>query len=84
MIVGSRLLWEMKRLSWKKNKPDKNSAGGADATDCLIYGCSIQAASRIKEIGETWRDNLSARDETLWDSIEAQDKRQEQGIQYPT
>ena len=84
VIVGSRLLWEMKRLSWKKNKPEKNSAGGADATDCLIYGCSIQAASRIKDIGETWRDNLSSRDEILWDSIEAQDKRQEQGIQYPT
>lgn len=42
-IQTSRLLWEIQRLTWKMNKPDKNSAGGGDMTDCLIYGCSILA-----------------------------------------
>ncbi len=83
MIVGSRLLWEMGRLSWKRNKPDKNTAGGADATDCLIYGCSIQAASVIQDPSDTWRTNLSDRDQLLWESIEAQDKRQARGMQNP-
>lgn len=42
-IQASRLLWEMQRLTWKNSKPDKNSAGGGDMTDCLIYGSSIMA-----------------------------------------
>jgi hypothetical protein len=42
-VQASRLVWEIKRLSWDGEKPDKNSAGGGDMTDALIYGCSILA-----------------------------------------
>lgn len=45
-IQASRLIWELQRLTWKMNKPDKNSAGGGDMTDCLIYGCSILAVGK--------------------------------------
>ncbi len=81
-MYGSRLVWELQRLTWHKgnNKPDKNTAGGGDATDCLIYGCSIQAIGRPPEIKEDWRDGMSSRDQMLWDSIIAQDKKQAGGI----
>ena len=42
-IQASRLMWEIQRLTWKNDKPDKNSAGGSDMMDALIYGCSILA-----------------------------------------
>lgn len=81
--TGSRLLWEMRRLSWgKNNKPNKDTAGGADATDCLIYGCAIQASTRIPDTNDDWRRSLSARDQILWDSIDEQDRRQDMGPQH--
>lgn len=84
-VVASRLIWEMKRLSWgKRNRPDKKTAAGADCVDCLIYGCSIMAVGAPEEEVDDWRYGLSGRDQTLWEAIEAQDRRQEIGIQYPT
>jgi len=81
-IVGSRLLWEMRRLSWgKNNKPNKETAGGGDAVDCLIYGCAIQAASRIPQSDDSWRTGMSDRDQILWDSIGRQDRLAELGQQ---
>lgn len=84
-IRGSRLLWELKRLTWGKNgKPDKSTAAGADCTDCLIYGCSITAVGRQKDQTYDWTRGKSDRDVALWDAIERQDRRQDQGMQYPT
>jgi phage terminase large subunit-like protein len=83
VIEGSRVLWEMNRLSWKNNKPDKNSAGGGDATDCLIYGCSVVSSTVVKEPTEQWRKGMPERDQTLWDAIIAQDHRQKHGPQNP-
>ena len=84
-IRASRLIWELQRLTWgKRGKPDKSSAGGGDATDCLIYGCAIQASGRSKDKDDDWRADLSERDQVIWDSIMAQDRRQEHGIQFPT
>ena len=40
-VQASRLMWELKRLTWDRDKPDKNSAGGADCVDALVYGCSV-------------------------------------------
>ena len=75
-IRGSRLLWELQRLTWgKSNKPDKNTAGGGDCTDCLIYGCSIQATGRPESKQDNWRHRLSSRDQIIWDAVEAQDSR---------
>lgn len=83
-ISASRLLWELKRLAWgKSNKPDKDTAAGGDCTDCLIYGCSIQAVGRPAEEKESWRDGLSERDQALWEAIEEQNHRQEMGVQFP-
>lgn len=75
-IRGSRLLWELKRLTWgTNNKPDKDSAGGADATDCFIYGCSIQAAGKPEDITNNWRIGLSQRDQILWDAVDREDNK---------
>lgn len=74
----SRLIWEMKRLVWgNKNKPDKNSAGGADASDCMIYGCSVQASGRRPETKEQWKEELSERDVMLWSRIEEDRQRKD-------
>lgn len=75
VIRGSRLLWELKRLTWStNNKPDKDSAGGGDAADCFVYGCSIQAAGRPPEESNNWRHGLDARDQMLWDAIDTRDR----------
>lgn len=70
----SRLIWEMARLSWGDNqKPDKDSADGADATDALIYGCSIIQQGLIVEQVKDWKKDLSVQDTLLWMAIERQD-----------
>lgn len=83
-VRGSRLLWELKRLTWgSANKPDKGTAGGGDATDCFIYGGSIQAAGRAPNDNDNWRHGLSLKDQALWDAIERQDRASEQPGQKP-
>lgn len=83
-VRGSRLIWELQRLAWgKQNKPNKETAGGADCTDCFIYGCSIQAVGRPAPDIENWRDGMSERDQLLWTAIDDQDHSQLQGIQNP-
>jgi hypothetical protein len=75
---NSRLLWELKRLTWGKNgKPDKASAGGADACDCLIYGCSIMASGVTEDQRETWKDGLSDRDVKIWEMLKNEDRQRE-------
>lgn len=71
----SRLLWELQRLSWGKDgKPDKNSADGADACDCLVYGASIlQAGSHVPDTDE-WLRKLPIGDAIIWKAIEQQDR----------
>lgn len=84
-VISSRLVWELERLTWgKTNKPNKDTAGGGDCTDCLIYGCSIVAVGRIAPATESWRDGLSERDQVVWEAIDAQDHRQKRGMQLPT
>ena len=81
-VMGSRLIWELERLTWgKTNKPNKDTAAGGDCTDCLIYGCSIIAIGRFSPLIESWRDGLSERDQTVWEAIDQQDARQRRGIQ---
>jgi len=83
-IQTSRLLWELKRLTWGKNgKPDKDTAGGGDAVDCLIYGCSIMAVGKPQEEQENWRDGMSERDQVLWEAIDRREHERKIGIQYP-
>jgi len=73
---NSRLMWEMKRLTWDKmGKPDKRSADGADATDCLIYGCTILASGTRLDLEESWRDGLNERDVGIWEAIDRFDKK---------
>jgi hypothetical protein len=73
---NSRLIWEMKRLTWDKHgKPDKQSADGADCCDCLVYGCSILASGTRLDMKESWREGLGERDIGLWESIDRFDKR---------
>lgn len=77
VIRGSRLLWELKRLTWNSaNKPNKDSAGGGDAADCFVYGCSIQASGRAPEPTQNWRKGLGERDQIIWDAITQQDRKQ--------
>lgn len=72
----SRLLWEMNRLSWDhKGRPDKDSAEGADCSDCLIYGCSIVASGTSRDIMENWKDRLPARDVVVYEAIERMDHK---------
>jgi len=79
-MTVSRLIWELERLSWGQNgKPDKQSADGADACDCLIYGTAIQASGVRQPEREKWKDGLSSGDIAIWKAIERQDKR---GIDY--
>lgn len=78
-IRGSRLRWELQRLTWgTSNKPNKDTAGGADMCDCLIYGCSIVASGRPEAPVDRWRDGLTRRDQVIWDAMERHDKRQAQ------
>ena len=55
---------------------------GSDATDCLIYGCAIQAASHTPEPEDNWRAGMSTRDQILWDSMDRQNRTQELGLQH--
>jgi hypothetical protein len=72
----SRLIWEMTRLSWGKNgKPDKDSAAGGDATDCLFYGCSVVQSGMKAQPIEEWRYKLPLGDVLIWDSIDRMDRR---------
>lgn len=83
-IYGSRLIWELQRLTWgKNNKPDKGTAAGGDCTDCLIYGCSIQAVGRPDVEEDAWKKNMPERDIIIWESIDRQDRRQKIGLQRP-
>jgi len=83
-VIGSRLVWELQRLTWgKSNKPDKNTAAGGDCTDCLIYGCSIIAVGQVAPVTDSWRDGMTDRDQVVWDAITRQDAAQERGIQNP-
>lgn len=71
----SRLLWELQRLAWDKSgRPDKNSAGGADCLDCLIYGSSIPAMGRPAPVRD-WKRSLPLGDALLWRAIERADRR---------
>ena len=84
-MVGSRLVWELERLTWgSNNKPNKQTAGGSDCTDCLIYGCSIQAVGRPPPDVESWRDGMSERDQVLWEAIDMQNLRDRRGMEYIT
>lgn len=75
-VRASRLTWELKRLTWgKRGKPDKDSAEGADCTDCLIYGCSIPASGRKAPKDDSWKDRLSTRDVRIWETMLEQDRR---------
>lgn len=74
----SRLLWEIASYTWGRgNKPNKDSADGADACDCLVYGCSIMAQAIHRKNPQEWRYRLSPRDVLLWDTIDAADRRKE-------
>jgi hypothetical protein len=77
----SRLIWEMKRLIWDSGsgKPDKKSADGADASDALIYGCSIMATGFEQEINDDWKKGLPVADVLIWEAIEREDLRQKRG-----
>jgi len=76
LMRTSRLLWEMKRLTWGPGgKPNKDSAGGADMCDALSYGCSIVASGRHPAEVDTWKEGLSARDLALHEAMERMDKR---------
>ena len=80
VIKASRLVWELKRLTWGKNgKPDKDSAGGADLSDCLAYGCSIVATGHHPKDTDDWREDLSERDVQIYEAIRRLDQRQRQG-----
>jgi len=73
----SRLIWEMQRYSWGKNgKPDKDSADGADASDCLTYGCSIMQAGATLPVEDDWMKQMPLADAVIWKAIELQDNRQ--------
>ena len=78
---ASRLFWEMTRLTWDAGlgKPDKKSADGADACDCLIYGCSIMASGFQQEKDDTWMKGMSQMDIQIWQQIERQDAREKRG-----
>lgn len=80
-MSSSRLLWEMKRLVWDQNtgKPDKKSADGADACDCLIYGCSIMATGFQKEVDDDWKKGLPPVDVLIWEAIQREEIREKRG-----
>jgi len=71
----SRLLWEVQRLAWGKDgRPDKDSADGADACDCLVYGANILAAGVKHSDPEAWLRNLPPADAMIWKAIERMDR----------
>lgn len=71
----SRLLWELQRLSWKDDKPNKDSADGADCSDCLIYGCNVMVSGVRPPPGADWKNKLSIGDRIVWEAIERMDNR---------
>lgn len=72
----SRLVWELQRLAWGKHgKPDKDSADGSDAVDCLIYGCSIYQTGYTTPQEEMWKKNLPPADILIWDAIDRMDRQ---------
>jgi len=77
----SRLFWEMNRMVWdtSKGKPDKKSADGGDACDCLIYGCSIMATGIVPEENEDWMKELPVADAIIWKAIERHDAKVKRG-----
>lgn len=81
VMSTSRLFWELKRLVWDPttSKPDKRSADGADACDCLIYGCSIMASGIIPEVDDSWKKGMPDRDVMIWEAIERYDRDQARG-----
>jgi len=82
-VSTSRLLWEMSRLVWDKNgKPEKDSAGGADATDCLIYGCSIMASAYDERPHKDEYEGMSQTDIILYEAIKQADARRHEGRQW--
>jgi hypothetical protein len=76
-IQASRLMWELKRLSWSKNgSPDKDSAGGADCCDALVYGCSIAAQGRpADELNDPYKD-MKPEDAIIWRAIDMMEERE--------
>lgn len=80
-MTSSRLLWEMTRLTWDAStgKPDKKSADGSDACDCLIYGCSIMATGFQTEKDNSWMKGMSERDVQIWQQIDRQEARERRG-----
>ena len=70
----SRLIWEVQRLSWgKTGKPDKDSADGGDAADCLSYGCSIYSSGVKETSPSAWMKGLTPDDIMLWQAIDRAD-----------
>lgn len=81
MMNTSRLFWEMNRLTWDSStgKPDKRSADGADASDCLIYGCSIMATGFNVEKDESWKKGMDKRDIMIWEAIDRKEAAERRG-----
>jgi len=76
-MTCSRLIWEMQRLSWGKDgRPDKDSADGSDASDALIYGCSILQLGVRQEQPAMWLQKLPIPDQIIWKAINEQDRYQ--------
>jgi len=74
-IEGSRLVWELRRLTWdNQHKPDKNSAGGADCIDALIYGCSIPAVGRSDDAVMNPYAHLSPTDAMIMRQMDRMDQ----------
>lgn len=86
-IQTSRLIWEIQRLTWAstsglESKPDKNSAGGGDMIDALLYGCSIMASGiPQQERADPYR-GMPAVDAEIWREMDRMDKRDRLGIAW--
>lgn len=83
-VVGSRLLWEIDRLTWgRDHKPNKISAGGADMVDCLVYGCSIISTASNRAMADDWKKSMPLEDAIVWEAIERFNRKLRDGVQYP-
>lgn len=83
LVTASRLRWELRRLVWGNNqKPDKNSAGGSDMIDALVYGCSILAIGHHKREPIDPYSSMSAQDAQIWRAMDRMDERARRGEKW--
>jgi hypothetical protein len=74
-MVASRLFYELTHLAYgSQGKPDKKSADGGDAADCLIYGSSILAKGKDYEDPYAWTKGMSEADVVVWQAVRMKDK----------